>query len=87
MGRMQWMVTFGSYWLGVETVLRDSVLRKWALGWRFAAVFGLAQVYGMGLNYLVGSSYAPLMGAYLRKYSHFATSDAFEIQDEKREFY
>ena len=27
------------------------------------------------------------MGAYLRKYSHYATPDVFEIRDRKREFY
>ena len=66
--RVEGMVWFGSYWLGVETVLRDKAMRKWAYGWRVVAVVGLAQVYKYGLNYIAGGSYSPLFGAYLRKY-------------------
>ena len=36
---------------------------------------------------MIGPTYSPLIGAYLRKYSHFATGDQFEITDRKREFY
>ena len=77
--RMQGMVWFASYWLGVETVLRDRIISKWAIGWKVLSVFGLAAVYQYGLNKAVGMNYSPLVGAYLRKYSEFGTSNPQEI--------
>ena len=81
------MVWFGSYWLGIETVLRDRFISKFAIGWKVLSVFGLAAVYQMGLNKMIGAHYSPLLGAYLRKYSEFGTTNPQEIQDRKREFY
>jgi len=81
------MVWFASYWMGVETVLRDSHMKKFAIGWKVLSVFGLAAVYQYGLNKAVGAHYSPLLGAYLRKYSEYGTSNPQEIQDRKREFY
>ena len=77
--RVEGMVWFGSYWLGVETVLRDSVIKKWAWGWRLAAVVGLAQVYKYAIHYFTGDVYSPLIGAYLRKYQSMSCSDQFDI--------
>ena len=85
--RMTYAVSFASYWLAFETVLRDSIIRKWALGWRGLTFLGLAQVYAYGLNKVVGADYAPLLGAYLRKYSEYGANELWEIQDRKREFY
>ena len=84
---MTGVVCLASYWLAFETVLRDSVIRKFALGWRGLSFLALAQVYQVGLNKIVGADYAPLLGAYLRKYSEFGASELWEIQDRKREFY
>jgi len=35
----------------------------------------------------MASTYAPIMGAYLRKYSDHLAKDRFEMIDRKREFY
>merc|ERR1712224_15938 len=83
----QWLLSFAGLWMAGETVLRNSVLKKWALGWRCLSVVGLWTVYSKGLNYFFGAQYSPLMTATLRKYSHVAVSDQFELQDRKREFY
>ena len=85
--RMQGMVWFASYWMGVETVLRERTMSKFAIGWKVLSVFGLAAVYQYGLNKAVGAHYSPLLGAYLRKYSEYGTANPQEIQDRKREFY
>merc|ERR1711957_880154 len=85
--RVEGMSWFAGYWLSAELMIRHSYFRKMAVGWRCLAFFGMAQVFKFPLNYHASYTYAPLIGAYLRKYQEHSANDMFEISDRRREFY
>lgn len=85
--RASWLSCLGGLWISAEVVLRDGSFRRMATGWRFCSWLGL----GFGVKALFdwhnGQTYAPLMGAYLRKYHGVTVTDRFELTDRKREYY
>ena len=82
--RVAWLA--GAY-LGFETVYHTPALRAMAPGWRFLTLLGCGYLYKTIINYYWSSYSGPVMGAFLRKYATSAKHDAFEIRDEKREYF
>lgn len=85
--RASGLAMFGGFYLGFECVSRMPYFRGMAYGWKAASFFAVAYGFKTVFNMWNAQTYGPLLGAYLRKYSHFGTPDPFEIQDRKREFY
>ena len=85
--RASGLAMFAGFALGLEVVTRHSYFKKMAMGWRVASFFGVAYGLKCAFNYHNALTYAPLIGAYLRKYDDVTTADRFEITDRKREYY
>ena len=73
--------------VGASVITKDTVMRKWAYGWKAAALIGVAGFTKMLVCQYYGRTYGPLIGSYLRKYQDSAATDAWEIRDRKREYY
>ena len=58
-----------------------------AIGWRAVSMFTVAYGLRRTFNSWNSSTYAPLLGAYHRKYQKVCATDLFEITDRKREYY
>ena len=82
--RISW---FFGLWLGFETVHLDRYFKKMALGWRSLSCLGLAYLYKSLFMWISSSNYAPVFGAYFRKYSAHVKRDMFEIKDAKKEYF
>lgn len=85
--RTNYLSLFASGWFAFEAINRLPQLHKLALGWRCFAFFGITFGVKQVFNQWNATTYAPLLGAYLRKYSGCTHSDAFEIRDRMREYY
>ena len=85
--RASGLAMFAGFFLGLEVVTRHSYFRGMAIGWKVASFFAVSYGFKSLFNAYNSATYGPVMGAYLRKYQHFAASDPYEIQDRKREFY
>ena len=70
-----------------QVITKDAWFRKMAWGWRGASAIMIAGFTKMLMCQFYGRTYGPLIGAYFRKYSDVATTDAWEIRDRKREYY
>ena len=84
--RLSWFV---GLCLSFETFQLSKTLNKAVVapGWRFLAIFGLGFAYKTAFSYWNAYTYGPLVSAYLKKYKHFAKSDIYDIQDEKRQYF
>lgn len=74
--RVSWF--FGG-WLAFELVTKDAWLKKLALGWKGVNWLGLSFLIKSGMMFLSSASYAPVMGAYFRKYQSSVKTSMFEI--------
>ena len=81
------MAWFGGFFAGVAVVSKDAWFRSLAYGWKALSVIAIAGATKSLISMYYARNYGPLIGAYLRKYSDVAVSDAWEIRDRKREFY
>jgi hypothetical protein len=82
--RISWVL--GS-WLGFETMCRAAYFKKMAIGWKICSGIVASFVYKSLLMGYSGATYNPVVGAYLRKYSHCVKRDVTDISDEKREYF
>ena len=73
--------------LSVEFALRNQRCKQMAWGWWCLSVVACSFVMYTGFIEYFKRSQAPMLGAYLRKYSDCAKTDPFEIKDRTREFY
>jgi hypothetical protein len=85
--RQQGLAKFAGLWLGVETVLRTAYFKRMAVGWRFASVFLVGYAYKKAFNFYNSYTYGPTLSAFMKKYSHQAKDEIFDIRDPKREWY
>lgn len=81
---MSW---FAGFWLSGELVTRCNYFSKMALGWRFCSFLGAAYVIKSLFTAHSAPYYAPVLGAYLRKYNCSVKRDLFEIKDPKKEYF
>lgn len=82
--RISW---FFGLWLGLETVQRVGYFKSMALGWKSLSMLGLGYFYKSAFMWNSSSNYAPVFGAYFRKYSANVKRDLFEIKDAKKEYF
>jgi len=85
--RADWMSYGASLALAGELAIKHPYFRKMAIGWRCTSFLLMGTFFNSLMGAYIGNTYAPLMGAYLRKYSEHMTKDKFEMIDRKREFY
>ena len=85
--RASGLAMFAGFFLGLEVVTRHNYFRGMASGWKIASFFAVSYGFKSLFNSYNSATYGPVMGAYLRKYQQYASSDPFEMQDRKREFY
>ena len=82
--RLAWLV--GTY-VGYEAVFHTPKLKALAPGWRLLSVLGVAWFAKSAVMSFYAPYMAPVMGAYLRKYSDSAKVDPFDIKDPKKEYF
>jgi hypothetical protein len=82
--RLSW---FAGLWLGFETATKVGYFKNMALGWKAVSCLGLGYLYKSALISMSGDNYAPVFGAYLRKYSDNIKRDMFEIKDAKKQYF
>ena len=80
--RISWFV---GAWAGFELVTKDAWLKKLALGWKGLNWFALSFLIKSTLMYASSSMYAPVMGAYFRKYKDSVKQEMFHIHDAKKD--
>ena len=92
--RMYWaqrraslMATAAGAFVGFEVMTRHPYFRTMASGWKICSFFAVGYAAKTVFNMWSGRTYAPIIGAYLRKYDSHSTNDTFEITDRRREFY
>lgn len=83
-GRIGWFV---GGWLGYELTMHVPKLKALAPGWKFLTVIGMGWFAKSSIMQYWSMYKAPVMGAFLRKYSSQAKLDAFDIKDPKREYF
>jgi len=87
MVRNNYLSWFGGLWVGFEVITRDAYFRKMALGWRALSFLGIAGVTKGLLMSWSSNLYAPTLGAFFRKYQKHVANDAFEIKDDKKQYF
>jgi len=85
--RAKGLATFFALWGGFECAYRIPRIRGLAIGWRVLAGYLVYKGLNTAFNYYNSIKYGPIISAFLKKYYHFASKDAFDIQDRKREFF
>ena len=85
--RTNFLALFAAGWFSFELINRTPALHRLAIGWRCLAFLGCTYILKQPFNHWNSTSYAPLVGAYLRKYDGCSKTDAFEIKDRTREYY
>ena len=78
---------FAGFFAAASLLTHDAYVRKMAYGWKGLSFLLTAATVKVGISAYSSFTYGPLIGAYLRKYSGAARSDAWELRDRKREFY
>lgn len=73
--------------VGSTVVVKDTIINKWASGWRFATCGITAAMVKGAVCMYAGMTYGPILGAYFRKYQDKSASDSWEIRDRRREYY
>ena len=87
MTRNHRMTMFAGMWLGFEIVCRQKYLKSMALGWRFVSTVVGGLALHQGMQWYSAQQYAPILGAFFRKYSGHITNDLWEIKDEKKAYF
>jgi hypothetical protein len=82
--RISWFL--GS-WIAFEVVTKAQYCRSSALGWRCVQGLGLAFALKSAMMFYSAQHYAPVVGAFMRKYSSNVKRDIFEIKDEKKDYF
>ena len=82
--RVSWF--FGG-WLAFELVTKQAWLKKLALGWKGVNWLGLSFLIKSTMMFVSSASYAPVMGAYFRKYKDSVKQDMFHIHVAKKDYF
>ena len=85
--RCSLLATAAGAFVGFEVVSRHPYFRGMATGWRLCSLLAVGYTAKTVFNMWNARTYGPLVGAYLRKYDDYSSSDSFEITDRRREFY
>ena len=76
---------FISLWAGFEVVRLN--FPRMALGWKCVNILLAGTAVNTFINMQQSQYYAPLIGAYLRRYKASVKTDAFDIDDDKRKYF
>ena len=85
--RASGLAMFAGFWCAMEIMTRRTYFSGMAWGWKLASFLAIGYGFKSIFNAWNAQTYAPLVGAYLRKYQNHACQDPFDIKDRRREFY